>query len=563
MNRIQRNIVILSMFFVNNVNYMQDMPVHDPGNKVVQSPNVVVQTASFSPSDSARFDVQAKRSSVVSLVQKGVAYMKDNAAHLDQIFHSFSDNPDFVLGELYLFVYDQKGVCFAHGQQKNLIWENLWNYHDNYGLPVVQNIVKKAEAGGGWITYTWRNATKVSYIEQVAINGKLYAIGCGYYPHAKEDSVVGLVKSASALFSQTVQQGKSAEEAFALMSYPEGQFVLGDLYLYALRFDGVVFAQADRPGLIGKNVIDAQDANGVKINQLIIQKLQEANQGVWIEYISKKAPKKAYAQKVTDAKGKHYFIACGYYPDADRQKTVDMVRLAYQSIKSNGLIATKNLINDKKEDQFRYGDLYIEVYTPDGICVAHGNNQDLVDQNFWDAVDQDGKFYVRNMINKALKESGWVDYKLRNFFKSTFVQKVSLGADTYIVCCGLYPISKRETAILMVKTAVDFLEGYSREESFREFSSVQGKFLRGDLHIFVFDFNGLCLAHGNNYDLIWKNFLDAKDDDGKAYVRLFINTSKNGPGQVSFRKNNARTIAYVEQVQKDGKSYVIGSHYYL
>jgi len=496
MNTVKKKICILSILFVNHINYVQDMPVRDAVNKAFRPTNTAAANvpAQQLSADSTAVNLEAKRQAVVSLVGKGISYMQSNAEHLDQIFNGFTDNPDFILGELYLFVYDEKGVCFAHGQQKDFVWSNMWEYRDNYGLPVVQNIIKKAQTGGGWLTYTWRNATKVSYVQSVDINGKRYVIGCGYYPHAKEDSVVSLVKSASALFAELTHQGKAVEEAFAIMSYPEGQFVLGDLYLYALRFDGIVFAQADRPGLIGKNIIDAQDANGIKINQLIIEKLEETNQGVWIEYVSKKAPKKTYAQKITDSKGKHYFIACGYYPDADRKRTVDLVRLAYQGIKANGLIATKNIINDKKEDQFRYGDLYIELYTVNGVCLAHGNNQDLVDQNFWDAVDQDGKFYVRNMINKALKESGWVDYKLRNFFKSTYVQKVSLGTDTYIVCCGLYPISKRETTILMVKTAVDFFDAYPREEAFKDFTATSGKFVRGDLGIFVFDFNGLCFA---------------------------------------------------------------------
>lgn len=541
--------------------YVQDMSINSQASRTLQ-PNI--DATNMPPQQTpAKTNSEAKRQAVVSLVEKGVAYMKSNAAHLDHIFNKFIDDQEFIIGELYLFVYDEKGICLAHGQHKDFVWKNMWNYRDKYGVPVVQNMIKKAQAGGGWLTYKWRNATKIAYLQSVAINGKNYIVGCGYYPHAKEDVVVGLVKSASALFKESMLQGKTVQEVFALMSYPEGQFSLGDLYLYALRFDGVVFAQADRPGLIGKNIIDAQDATGKKINQIIIKALQESNEGIWTEYVSKKALKKVYAQKVTDTKGNDYFIACGYYPDADRKKTVDLVRLAYYGIKSNGLIATKNVINDKKDDQFGYGDLYIEIYAADGTCLANGRNQDLVDQNFWNAVDQDGKFYVRNMINKALQEPGWVDYKLHNFFKSAYVQKVSFGNDHYIICCGLYPISKRETAVLMVKTAVDFFEAHAREEAFKEFTKKDGKFIRGDLGIFVFDYTGLCFAYGDYHNLIWKNLLDIKDDDGRAYVRLFINTSKNGPGQVSFRKNGARTIAYVEAVQKDGKSYVIGSHYYI
>jgi signal transduction histidine kinase len=167
------------------------------------------------------------------------------------------------------------------------------------------------------------------------------------------------------------------------------------------------------------------------------------------------------------------------------------------------------------------------------------------------------------LIQRAEDGSGWVDYKMRNLFKSNYVEKIDLGTDSYIITSGLYPISKRESTILLVKTAADYLKSASREEAFREFVARDGKFVRGDLSVFAFDFSGLCFAYGDDYNLIWKNFLNLKDEDGKAFVRLFINTVKSGPGQVSFRLNGARKLAYVEAVEKDGKSYVVGSSYYL
>jgi signal transduction histidine kinase len=506
-------------------------------------------------------DFETKRKVAVDLVERGIAYMQQNS--VDQAFNLFSNSRDFIIGELYLFVYDEQGICLAHGQQNDLVWQNLWEYRDAYGLPIVQNLIKKAKEGGGWVTYGWRNSTKVSYVKQVTIDGKVYVVGTGYFPHSKEDSVVSLVKGAVALFNEAMSHKRAPENVFALISYSQGNFVLGDLYLYALDFDGNIVAQGDRPGLIGTNALNVADAAGVKVNQMVIEKLKGTHQGIWFEYISKKAHKRAYAEMVTDTKGKNYFIACGYYPDADRKRAVDLVRSGFRFMKANGLTLAVETINDKRDDQFQYGDLYLEVYTPKGICVAHGNNQDLVGKDFWDVQDQDGKFFVREMIKKASDQSGWVDYKTRNLFKSAYVEKISLGADSYIIVCGLYPISKRESTILLVKTAADFLNVNRREDAFRAFVNKKGKFVRGDLMISVFDSNGLCFAYGDDYDLIWKNLINVKDDDGKAFVRLLVNTAKNGSGQVSYRLNNVRKIAYVEPVEKDGKSYVVCSSYYM
>ena len=101
----------------------------------------------------------------------------------------------------------------------------------------------------------------------------------------------------------------------------------GDLYLYALDFNGRIWAQGEDAELIGRNVLDRTDAKGKPINKEIITKLKqkEEGQGIWIEYSSKNALKYTYAEKVKDAKGNYYFIACGYYPEINRDKTVDLV----------------------------------------------------------------------------------------------------------------------------------------------------------------------------------------------------------------------------------------------
>lgn len=505
-------------------------------------------------------DFNVKRKIAVDLVDRAINYMQSHS--LDEAFNVFSHSRDFIIGEFYLFVFDKEGICLAHGQQKDFIWKNLWDMRDMYGIPIVQNIINQAAQGGGWITYGWRNATKVSYIKQIIIDGKPYVIGTGYYPHSKEDSVVSLVKGAVALFNQAIASHQNPDEIFALISYTQGRFVLGDLYLYALDFKGKIVAQGDRPGLIGMNAWEVTDERGVKINQEIVHKLQDSAEGIWIEYVSKKADKRAYAEKVKGSNGNQYFIACGYYPGADRQRAVDLVRQGFKFMKVQGLTMTADAINDKRSEQFKYGDLYLEVYALDGKCIAHGNNPDLAGTNFWDVSDEDGKFYVRDLIKKAQAEPGWVDYKLRNLFKSTYVEKVEMGLETYIIACGVYPISKRESAILLVKTAADYLRANPRTGAFHEFVLREGKFIRGDLSIFAFDFNGLCFAYGDDHNLIWRNLINIKDDDGKAFIRLFINTVKSGAGQVTFRLNQTKKVAYLEPVEKDGKSYVIGASYY-
>ena len=505
-------------------------------------------------------DVTGEKKHAIDLVNRAIEYMK--ITPLDEAFSAITHNSDFIFGGLSLFVYDMQGICFAHGERADLIWENLWDFRDSFGILVTQELIKKAQEGGGWLTYNWSNANTLAYVKQVEVNGNLYVVGTGYYSHSKKSSVVGLVKGAVAKFNHAIAQGSSPEEVFAIISYPLGQFVYGNLYLYALDFDGEIVAQGDHPGLIGTSAWESSDAKGKKINQEIIAKLQKSTEGIWIDYISKKAEKNAYAEKVTDKEGKNYFIACGFYPDADRKHAVDLLRRGFKFMKANGLSAAIEAITNVRENEFRYGDLYLAVYSLEGECLAHGGNSNLVGKNFWDVKDQDGKFYVRNMIKKAQIEPGWFDYKVRNLFKSSYVEKIDLGIESYVMTCGLFPVSKRESAILLVKSAADYLIDQSRQVAFRDFVQKGGKFIRGDLRIFVLDYSGYCFVYGDEYDLIWKNLIDIKDDDGKAYIRLFINTVKNGPGQVSYKQNGMRKLAYIEPVEKDGKSYVVGTAYF-
>lgn len=506
------------------------------------------------------FNIEAKRKAVIDLVESGIAYFNEH--HLDDSLNRFTHEKEFVKGELYLFVYDMQGNCWAHGQQAELLWQNLYDFKDTYGTYVVQEIIKKARAGGGWITYQWRGATKVSYVKEITKGGTQYVIGSGYYPHSKEDAVVNLVKGAVALFNNTIKEGRPKEDAFSTFSYPGGRFVLGDLYLYALSFSGRHVAHGDRSGLIGTDAWSYRDITGKYVNQEIITKLKETSKGVWVSYISKNAPKRAYAEKVVDEKGNYYFIACGYYPDANRDAAMELVRKGYKFMKANGKTQAVDAFSDRQDNTFRYGDLYLYIYDLKGVCIAHGNNQDFIGRNQYDDQDEDGRYYVRDLIQKAKDGGGWLDFKLKNSFQSNYVEMIDLGIDKFVIGSSLYPISKHETMELLAKSGAGYLVTEPTRKALHEFVRKNSRFIRGDLGIFVFEASGICLADRDNYNVIWKNYMNVVDDDGKPYVKLFINTAKRGPGRVTFKLHGAPAVAYVEAVEKDGISYIVGSSYY-
>lgn len=502
-----------------------------------------------------------KRKQVMALVDEGIAFVQQNP--FDKAMSAFTHGRDFIRGELYLFVYDAKGVQFASGLDERFVWKNWYDQRDMFGTYMVREMIKKAKAGGGWVTYQWRNATKVSYVKPFTKDGKEYLMGAGYYPHSKRDIVIGLVKAAVTYFNDVViSKGFLVDEVFSTLSYPAGRFVTGDLYLYAVDFKGQMMANGDRPGLIGTNVWNVKDSEGKFVNQEIINKLKNSTEGIWIEYRSKNANKLTYAEKIIDKDGREYFIACGYYPTATPERAVDLVKNGYEFMKTHGLSAAVSEFTGRQSDNFRYGDLYLTVWNMKGIVIANGANLDTIGTNQFDVKDEDGKFYVQEIIEKANKGGGWIDFKMRNAFQSIYIEKVELGSDNFVIGCGLYPISKREMAMLLARSAASYLRSHTQEEAFNEFSNTDGKFIRGDLYVFAVGFDGICKVWGDTYELIWRNIMDARDDAGKPYIQIFINTVKQGAAQVTYKVNGHERVAMLEPVEKDNENFVVGTAYY-
>jgi len=87
----------------------------------------------------------------------------------------------------------------------------------------------------------------------------------------------------------------------------------------------------------------------------------------------------------------------------------------------------------------------------------------------------------------------------------------------------------REEAIGMVRRVQ---EKFQREGSEATFRAVTGKariFHDRDLYPFIYDLNGVVVAHGAKADLVGKNLIDFKDQDGKFVIRKMIDVV-NGPG---------------------------------
>lgn len=533
-----------------------------PKASVVQSSNATGDAAPQS-ARSEEADEQRKRQQVQTLVDSAVTFLQQHPE--DVAFNMFTHDPAFRVGDIYVFVYDPEGICLAQGELSSMVWNNNYMLKDQFGVFVIQSILAEARSPqhNGWVTYQWRNTTKNSYVKQVIKNDRTYVVGAGYYPHSKRNAVMGLVRGAVALFNDTVKRGAPVEAAFSVMSYPKGRFVMGDLYLYALDFDGYVVAHGERFDAISTNEIDYKDAHGLMLHREIIRLLREKGTGIWIDYESKGAPKKAYAERVVDGKGKEYFIACGYYPDSTKDHVVDLVVKGARYLDQHGETqAIREINKTRRRSAFVFGDLYLYLFSMDGVCLAHGGNEELVGKNLIDEQDETGFYYIKDLIKKAESGGGWVDYKSNNTFFSAYVEQVEVGLKNYVIGSGIYPVSTFETQVLLTRSAVsEALK--SLKFACAKFADPLGKYVRGDLGVFVLDTSGILHVYKDRGDLVWKNLLNAQDDYGNFYIQAIIEQGLQGASTVTYNLLGVQATAYVESVTINEKQYIVGSESYL
>ncbi|WP_200953920.1 cache domain-containing protein [Massilia sp. Root351] len=100
-------------------------------------------------------------------------------------------------------------------------------------------------------------------------------------------------------------------------------------------------------------------------------------------------------------------------------------------------------------------------------------------------------------------------------------------------------------AVAMVKKAVALIKSDGKEKAFAAISDPANKdFHDRDLYIYVYDMNGVAVAHGVNPKLVGKNLLDMKDNEGKAMIQEMVKVAKEkGSGWVDFKWPNPVTKA--------------------
>lgn len=96
----------------------------------------------------------------------------------------------------------------------------------------------------------------------------------------------------------------------------------------------------------------------------------------------------------------------------------------------------------------------------------------------------------------------------------------------------------KEELVAFVNEARDFVLVQGRDKALQVFNDPGGKFVRGELYIMAYDFNGNRLAHPFQPQSIGQSALNATDSNGVALVRNMLEEAKRGRGFTYYVRPN-------------------------
>lgn len=99
-------------------------------------------------------DERGSRDEAKALVDAAIEHIKKVGA--DKAYKDFTtDKASWTKKDLYVMVYDAKGVAVAHGSNEKLVGKDMTAVKDANGVAIVNGMIALAAKGGGWFDYDW------------------------------------------------------------------------------------------------------------------------------------------------------------------------------------------------------------------------------------------------------------------------------------------------------------------------------------------------------------------------------------------------------------------------
>jgi hypothetical protein len=371
----------------------------------------LVVAVGFYP-DSPRFAIQ-------QLVKKAIRYGERSGAH--QMFEQIN-NPRgvFVRGDLYLWAYDFDGFAYAHGHNIVYVGQDRKAWKDTTGFQRNKKMIEMVQVDGkGWIDYTEDGLPKTAYFEAFVDprSGRRYIVGGGYYPTINDDMVVNFVKRGI-----NYLKANGADVAFRDFSSYAGKFVQGPLRLFAYDLEGTMLADSENPIFIGQNLIHTKDAEGSNVVVKILGAVKNDAGSGWVTFKDKGAYRSLYVEYVEVPDGK-FIVGAGYWPASKDYTARSIAEKAVGALKTLDISEALRNFLTLSNDWIR-GDLYVRVYSVDGICLASGPDRGRIWHDEKKHLDEKGYPVFKEILAIARGGGGVAEYPMYGYPYRAYVDLV-------------------------------------------------------------------------------------------------------------------------------------------
>ena len=124
----------------------------------------------------------------------------------------------------------------------------------------------------------------------------------------------------------------------------------------------------------------------------------------------------------------------------------------------------------------------------------------------------------------------------------------------------------REKVVAFVEEAVQYAQGNGKEQALAAFMDRNGAFVRGELYIYAYDFDGTVIAHGGQPELVGKNLIGMTDANGVQVIKELITLARQGSGWLDYLWPNPAHGNIIEPkagyVMKVDDTWFLGSGLY-
>nr|NQU93099.1 cache domain-containing protein [Bacteroidota bacterium] len=222
------------------------------------------------------------------------------------------------------------------------------------------------------------------------------------------------------------------------------------------------------------------------------------------------------------------------------------------------------------------GERYLFIFDLDGNCVFHPVEKELVDKNWLNIKDMNGKplnKYIIDIASIPNHPNGWVHYLAAERgmifpeWKTVYVTRV-LAPDgkAYAICSGTNSIRTEKKFMTDIVDSAANLINVKGEDAFNTLLDKSSIFYFNDIYLFVLSMDGKTLADPAFPLLKGRDIINFQDVVGKFAIRELIDKLKVSdsaflvylwpkPGH----SNPSKRLMYARKANANGLPVIVGS----